>query len=171
MDFVADQLVNGRKVRCLTVVDDFTRECLATILDTSITGNRVARELDAISPNEVPLDRSASTTDLSSPVEFSIRGHYSRGVRLQFIRPGRPVENVYIESFNGKFRDECLNEHWFTSMDHARVLIEAWRHEYNQERPHSSRGNATPAEFAKAWLSRAGKMTSVQPADSGSRRY
>jgi transposase InsO family protein len=95
---------------------------------------------------------------------------YERRIRLRFIRPGKPVENAYIESFNGKLRDECLNEHWFKSLAEARVLIEAWRREYNQERPHSSLGDATPAEFAAAWLDHA-KITSNQPADSGSRPY
>jgi len=172
MDFVADQLVNGRKVRCLTVVDDFTRECLATVLDTSLTGGRVARELDAVIAKRGARPRSIT---LDNGPEFTGRvldaWAYSRGIRLQFTRPGRPVENAYIESFNGKFRDECLNEHWFTSLGEARILIEAWRREYNHQRPHSSLGNATPNEFAAAWLAQNPNFTFNHPADSGSRRY
>jgi putative transposase len=114
MDFVADGLIGGRRLRCLTIVDDCTRES----------------EFDG-----KVLDQWA----------------YRNDVRLSFIRPGKPNENAYIESFNGKFRDECLNEHWFISLAHARSIIEAWRIEYNIERPHSSLGNRTPHEFAADW--------------------
>lgn len=166
MDFVADSLANGRRIRCLTLVDDFTKECLATVVDTSITGLRVARELDqVIASRKMPMSIS-----VDNGPEFAGRlldeWAYRQGVRLRFIRPGKPVENAYIESFNGKFRDECLNEHWFTSLAEARVLIEAWRIEYNLERPHSSIGDATPAEFARRWLAAEAQITSNQPADS-----
>lgn len=171
MDFVADALANGRRIRCLTLVDDFTKECLATVVDTSITGLRVARELDqVIVSRKMPVSIS-----VDNGPEFAGRvldeWAYRQGVRLRFIRPGKPVENAYIESFNGKFRDECLNEHWFTTLAEARVLIEAWRTEYNLERPHSSIGDSTPAEFARRWVAAEGEITSNQPADSGSRSY
>jgi putative transposase len=172
MDFVSDALASGRRIRCLTLVDDFTKECLATVPDTSITGLRVARELDrVIAQRCAPI----SITVDNGP-EFAGRvldeWAYRNGIRLRFIRPGKPVENAYVESFNGKFRDECLNEHWFASLAEARVMIEAWRREYNFERPHSSIGNATPAEFAEAWRLAAGaQITSNQPADSGSNAY
>ena len=95
---------------------------------------------------------------------------YQAGVRLSFIRPGKPVENAYIESFNGRFRDECLNEHWFLTMAHARRSIEAWRIEYNTERPHSSLGNLTPEEYAKNGLSRS-ERADLLTSDSSSRPY
>ena len=148
MDFVADGLIGGRRLRCLTIVDDCTRECLAIEVDTSITGLRV----------QAVLDRLADTRDLPKSItvdngpefygQVLDQWAYRAGVELSFIRPGKPNENAYIESFNGKFRDECLNEHWFLSLTHARNLIETRRIEYNTERPHSSLGNRTPAEFA-----------------------
>jgi len=148
MDFVADGLIGGRRLRCLTIVDDCTRECLAIEVDTSITGLRV----------QAVLDRLADTRGLSKSItvdngpefygQVLDQWAYRTGVELSFIRPGKPNENAYIESFNGKFRDECLNEHWFLSLAHARSVIEAWRIEYNTERPHSSLGNRTPEEFA-----------------------
>lgn len=171
MDFVSDALANGRRVRCLTLVDDFTKECLATVVDTSITGLRVARALDEV----IERRSKPSSISVDNGPEFAGRvldeWAYRRGIRLRFIRPGKPIENAYVESFNGRFRDECLNEHWFESLGEARALIEAWRHEYNQERPHSSIGNATPAEFAARWLAETAQITSNQPADSGSGPY
>lgn len=149
MDFVADGLRDGRRLRCLTIVDDYSRECLAIEVDTSINGQRVSAVLERLADlRGLP----ASITVDHGP-EFE--GHvldtwaYEHRLRLNFIRPGKPVENAYIESFNGRFRDECLNEHWFLSMAHARQVIENWRNEYNTDRPHSSLGNLTPEEFAK----------------------
>ncbi len=171
MDFVADALANGRRIRCLTLVDDFTRECLATVVDTSITGLRVARELERVIGGRT----APASISVDNGPEFAGRvldeWAYRQGIRLRFIRPGKPVENAYIESFNGKFRDECLNEHWFTSLTEARILIEAWRTEYNIERPHSSIGDATPAEFAQRWLAGEDQIKSNQPADSGLKPY
>lgn len=149
MDFVADGLVDGRKLRCLTIVDDYSRECLALEVDTSINGRRVAAVLDRLGDlRGLPL---SITVDHGPEFEGQVLDAwaYERGVRLSFIRPGKPVENAYIESFNGRFRDECLNEHWFLTMAHARRVIESWRIEYNTERPHSSLGDLTPEEFAK----------------------
>lgn len=172
MDFVSDSLASGRRIRCLTLVDNFTKESLAIVADTSIIGLRVARELDRV----IAARGAPESISVDNGPEFAGRvldeWAYSKGVRLRFIRPGKPVENAYVESFNGKFRDECLNEHWFASLAEARVLIEAWRREYNLERPHSSIGNATPAEFANAWrVAAAAQITSNQPADSGSGPY
>lgn len=171
MDFVADSLADGRRVRCLAVVDDFTRECVAAVVDTSITGARVARELEQVIAGR---GSPASITVDNGP-EFAGRvldeWAYRRGIRLRFIRPGKPVENAYAESFNGKFRDECLNEHWFTSLNHARALVGQWQQEYNHERPHSSLGDLPPAVFAAQWLADRSRITSNQPADSGSIPY
>lgn len=148
MDFVADGLIGGRRLRCLTVVDDCTRECLAIEVDTSIPGARVQAVLERLSDTR-GLPQSI-TVDNGPEFDGKVldQWSYRTGVQLAFIRPGKPNENAYIESFNGRFRDECLNEHWFISLAHARRIIEAWRIEYNTERPHSSLGNQTPQEFA-----------------------
>ena len=149
MDFIADGLIDSRKLRVLAIVDDYSRECLALEVDTSITGRRVAAVLDRLGDlRGLPL---SITVDHGPEFEGQVLDSwaYERGVRLNFIRPGKPVENAYIESFNGRFRDECLNEHWFLTMAHARRVIEHWRIEYNTERPHSSLGDMTPEEFAK----------------------
>jgi putative transposase len=148
MDFIADGLADSRRIRCLVIVDDYSRECLVIEVDTSITGARVAAVLDRIADGRgLP---TSITVDHGPEFEGQVLDAwaYRRGVRLSFIRPGKPVENAYIESFNGKFRDECLNEHWFVTMAHARRLIESWRIEYNTERPHSSLGDRTPTEYA-----------------------
>lgn len=150
MDFVSDGLAYGRRFRCLNIVDDYTRECLAIEVDTSLPGLRVAQVLQRLAelrglPKSITVDNDP---------EFAGRAldawAYQVGVKLSFIRPGKPVENAYIESFNGKFRDECLNEHWFMSLRHAKSLIEDWRVEYNTERPHSALGYLTPEQFAPA---------------------
>jgi putative transposase len=148
MDFVADGLRDGRKLRCLTIVDNYSRECLAIEVDTSITGRRVVMVLERLADSRgLPL---SITVDHGPEFEGQVLDAwaYTRGVVLNFIRPGKPVENAYIESFNGRFRDECLNEHWFLTMAHARETIENWRKEYNTERPHSSLGDLTPEGFA-----------------------
>ncbi len=148
MDFVSDGLADGRRLRCLTVVDDCTRECLALEVDTSITGTRVKAVMERLADTR-GLPRSI-TVDHGPEFEGQVLDAwaYAANVQLAFIRPGKPNENAYIESFNGKFRDECLNEHWFQTMAHARQIIEAWRVEYNTERTHSSLDDLTPEEFA-----------------------
>jgi len=148
MDFVADGLIGGRRLRCLTIVDDCTRECLAIEVDTSITGLRVQAVLDRLA--DIRGLSQSITVDNGPEFDGKVLDQwaYRTGVQLSFIRPGKPNENAYIESFNGKFRDECLNEHRFISLAQAREIIEAWRLEYNTERPHSSLGNRTPLEFA-----------------------
>lgn len=150
MDFVSDGLAYGRRFRCLNVVDDYTRECLVIEVDTSLPGQRVRQVLERLREMRgLPL----SITVDNGP-EFAGKvldaWAYEVGITLSFIRPGKPVENAYIESFNGRFRDECLNEHWFVSLRHAKHLIESWRIEYNTERPHSSLGYLTPEQFARA---------------------
>jgi putative transposase len=169
MDFVSDGLCDGRRLRCLAIVDDYSRECLVLEVDTSITGKRVAAVLERLADlRGLPL---SITVDHGPEFEGQVLDAwaYQAGVRLSFIRPGKPVENAYIESFNGRFRDECLNEHWFLTMAHARRAIEAWRIEYNTERPHSSLGNLTPEEYAKNGLSRS-ERADLLTSDSSSGR-
>ena len=148
MDFVADSLAGGRRLRCLAIVDNFSRECLAIEVDTSITGTRVKRVLEHLTqvrglPRAIQVDNGPEFAG-----KILDAWAYESKVQLAFIRPGKPIENAYIESFNGRFRDECLNEHWFFTIDHARVVIEAWRKEYNEQRPHSSLNYLTPKQFA-----------------------
>ena len=149
IDFVGDCLSSGKVIRMLTVVDDYTRECLAIEVDTSLGGLRVGRALDRIA-NERGLPEAIV---LDNGPEFRGRAlaawSEERRVRLEFIQPGKPVQNAYAESFNGRLRDECLNANWFTSLSDAWRKIEAWRQDYNQERPHSSLNYMPPAEFAK----------------------
>jgi len=147
MDFVSDALTDGRKFRSLNIVDDYNRECLAAEVDTSIPGARVVRVLERLGerrglPEVLVTDNGPESAGQALDVWA-----YQRGVRLRFIDPGKPVQNAFIESFNGKMRDECLNEHWFISLTEARQTIEAWRRDYNEVRPHSSLGNRTPQEF------------------------
>jgi putative transposase len=150
MDFVSDALSVGRRFRSLNIVDDFNRECLASEVDTSITGVRVVRVLERLR-DERGLPK---TLVMDNGPEFAGRAldvwAYRQGVNLHFIEPGKPVQNAYIESFNGKMRDECLNEHWFVSVGEARETIEAWRRDYNEVRPHMALGNRTPKEFCGA---------------------
>jgi len=165
MDFVADGLIGGRRLRCLTIVDDCTRECLAIEVDTSITGLRVQGVLERLAetrglPQSITVDNGPEFDG-----QVLDKWAYRRNVHLSFIRPGKPNENAYIENFNGKFRDECLNEHWFISLAHARSIVEAWRIEYNTERPHSSLANLTPEEFATR-RARQNEETVFLPADS-----
>ena len=145
---MSDSLAWGRRIRMLTVEDTYTRESLAIEVDTSLPGVRVARVLDGViaergvAPVEIVLDNGPELTSRALD-----QWAYERGVRLRFIEPGKPVQNAFIESFNGRFRDECLNEHWFLSLAGARKTVEDWRMDYNQNRPHSSLGNLTPEEF------------------------
>ena len=151
MDFVSDRLVDGRWFRVLTVVDQFTRECLLLFADSSLSGEKVAAELECVVRQRgVPL---SITVDNGS--EFASRAMdawaYRNGIHLDFIRPGKPVENGYIESFNGRLRDECLNVNLFFSLEDSRGKLEAWRQDYNLARPHSALGDQTPVAFAAAW--------------------
>lgn len=148
LDFVADTLDSGRRFRILVVVDDFTRECLALVVDTSLSGMRVARELDAlIAARGRPLMVvSDNGTELTS--RAILQWQEENGVEWHYIAPGKPMQNGFVESLNGRLRDECLNEHLFRSLPSARVIIEAWRADYNHHRPHTSLGGLTPTEFA-----------------------
>jgi putative transposase len=148
MDFVSDSLYNGRRFRVLTVVDNFSRECPVLEADHSLTGKRVARVLDRIAltrelPEVITVDNGPEF--ISKALDLWA---FENGVKLRFIQPGKPVQNAYIESFNGKFRNECLNDNVFVSLNSARNIIEDWRLDYNSERPHSSLDNMTPEEFA-----------------------
>lgn len=149
LDFVSDALSDGRRFRIFAVVDDFTRECLALVADTSLSGARVARELDAVMktrgrPVTIVSDNGTeltSTAILRWQAETSVAWHY--------IQPGKPQQNGFVESFNGRLRDELLNETTFGSLAQARRIIEAWRVDYNGERPHTSLNGLTPNEFAR----------------------
>ena len=149
MDFVSDCVSSGKVIRMLTIVDDCTRECPAIEVDTSLGGLRVRRVLDRIA-NERGLPEAIV---VDNGPEFRGRAltawSEERGVRLEFIQPGKPVQNAYIESFNGRLRDECLNANWFTSLSDARRKVETWRQDYNEQRPHSSLNYLPPAEFAR----------------------
>ncbi|MCC5053868.1 IS3-like element IS476 family transposase [Xanthomonas campestris pv. campestris] len=148
MDFVFDALANARRIKCLTVVDDFTRESVDIAVDHGISGAYVVRLLDQAAcfrgyPRAVRTDNGPEFTSRAF-----IAWTQQHGIEHILIEPGAPTQNAYIESFNGKFRDECLNEHWFTSLAQARDVIADWRRHYNQIRPHSSCGRIPPAQFA-----------------------
>lgn len=147
MDFVTDSIVTGRRFRALVIVDDYSRECPAIEVDTSLGGIRVVYVLERLAetrglPQVITVDNGP---------EFASRvldeWAYRHGVKLNFIRPGKPVENAYAESFIGRLRDECLNENWFITLKNARETIEVWRVDYNERRPHTSLGGLTPREF------------------------
>ena len=147
MDFVSDSIVTGRRFRALAIVDDYSRECPAIEVDTSLGGARVVSVLEKLAdirglPEVITVDNGP---------EFAGRAMdewaYRKGIKLSFIRPGKPIENAFAESFNGRLRDECLNTNWFLNIKHARELIENWRKDYNTVRPHSALGGLSPQEF------------------------
>ena len=149
MDFVFDRTADGRVIKCLTVIDDGTHEAVAIVPERAIGGEPLTRILDRLwfergLPHVIRTDNGK---------EFCSRAMmnwaHQRGVLLRQIQPGKPNQNAYIESFNGRLRDECLNEHWFVSLGHAKTIIEAWRQEYNNERPKKSLGGLTPAAYAR----------------------
>jgi putative transposase len=151
MDFVSDALADGRRFRILVVVDDFTRECLCLVADTSLSGRRVARELDAVivsrgRPVTIVSDNGTELTSMAI-----LRWSQETSVDWHYIAPGKPTQNAFAESFNGRLRDELLNETLFASLAHARQALEAWKQDYNNIRPHSGLGNLPPAIYA--WLS------------------
>ena len=148
MDFVSDQLFNGKRFRSLTMLDSYTRECLAIHVDRSIQGTDVVEGLDRLKtsrgvPDYLRVDNGPEF--ISKALDLWA---YQEGVRLHFSRPGKPTDNALIESFNGSFRDECLHTNWFLSVGDARQKIEQWRRDYNEFRPHSSLAYKTPSEFA-----------------------
>jgi putative transposase len=149
MDFVADQLSNGRRFRVLNVVDDCTREMIGQLVSVSISGRQVARFLEQLieirgKPYGIVCDNG---TEFTSKAMF----FWSKesNVKLQFIQPGKPTQNAFVESLNGKFRNECLNQHWFRTLDEAKYEIDQWREHYNHVRPHSSLNYLPPAVYAK----------------------
>ena len=167
MDFVFDRVASGRTMKCLVVVDDATHEAIAIVPEHTIGGDHLTRILDGICAQR----GTPSVIRTDNGPEFIGRAMlnwaHRRGVTLRLIEPGKPNQNAYVESFNGRFRDECLNEHWFVSLAHARMVIEAWRREYNEERPKKSLAGLTPAQYAKQLAAR----PSTMPADSKSLRY
>jgi putative transposase len=149
MDFVSDSLSNGRRIKCLTVADDFSHECVDIAVDFGISGQYVTRLLDqaAIFRGYPVAVRTDNGPEFTSRVFLAWTTLH--GIRHILIQPGRPMQNGYIESFNGKFRDECLNEQWFQSLPQARDCIAEWRKDYNEVRPHSSLGRIPPSQFAQ----------------------
>ena len=147
LDFVSDRLGDGRTFRALTIVDDFSKLCPAIEVDTSLTGLRVIRALE----RAIELHGKPKLLVMDNGPEFTCRAldawAYRVGIALHWIDPGKPVQNAYVESFNGRFRDECLDVHHFTTLDDARGLIEQWREDYNHVRPHTSLGGLPPADF------------------------
>src|SRR5208282_3015094 len=167
MDFVSNRLLDGRWFRVLTVVDQFTRECLALLIDSSLTGQKVALAL-----SEIVAERGAPVSiTVDNGTEFQSKAMdvwaYQHGVQLDFIRPGRPTENGYIESFNGRLRDECLNVEVFFTLADVRDKLERWRHDYNQVRPHSALADHPPETFAAQWAETAAPVPEPVPAQAG----
>lgn len=153
MDFVADTTAIGRRFRTLNIIDEFTRECLAIEVAFSLPGKRVTRVLNRLmffngKPEKIVLDNGPEFT-CAAMLTWAAQNN----VDLDFIRPGKPMENAICESFNGRFRDECLNENWFLDLDHATQVIEEWRTDYNEKRPHGSLEQMTPKEFSDSFKS------------------
>lgn len=149
MDFAHDSCITGARIKVLTVVDDFTRSCPGLLTQSSIPGRGVTNFLDQRAviqgyPQSIRVDNGPEFTG-----KHFQQWAEQRGIYIDYIEPGKPMDNGFIESFNGKFRDECLNEHWFANLKHAQQIIENWRIEYNEVRPHSSLGDKTPYEFVK----------------------
>jgi putative transposase len=162
MDFVSDSLANGRRMRMLTIIDTWNRECPRIEVDFSLTGARVARVLEQLRLQ----GRCPTLIQVDNGPEFVSRAldawAHEHGVSLQFIRPGKPVENAHIESFNGRLREECLNQHAFVSIDDARKRLEAWRIDYNSVRPHSALGQLAPDQFRQLHQSTTGQTTNLK---------
>ena len=149
MDFVADQLSNGRRFRVLNVKDDHSKELIGQLVAYSISGAMVGRFLDQLigersAPDQITCDNG---TEFTSKAMFFWQ--QASGVKLAFIQPGKPTQNAFVESLNGRFRAECLNQHWFRDLEEARKIIDDWRYHYNHQRPHSTLGYMTPVAFAK----------------------
>lgn len=150
MDFMLDTLADGRRFRTLNILDTMSRECLAIEVDTSLPGQRVVQVLEQLvawygAPKQITIDNGPEFTGQTLDAWA-----YTHGVTLDFIEPGKPSQNGHLESFNGKFRDECLNAHWFASLAHARTIIQTWKEDYNTRRPHSALHGLTPLEFVQS---------------------
>lgn len=149
MDFVFDRTADSRVLKCLTIVDDATHEAVAIAVERGINGKGVTRILDRLAlarglPQAIRTDNGKEFCG-----KDMLTWAHETGVRLFLIQPGKPNQNAYVESFNGRLRDECLNEHWFTSLAHAQVIVEQWRREYNEERPKRGLGGLTPSAYAR----------------------
>jgi putative transposase len=167
MDFVFDRVASGRTLKCSAIVDDATHEAVAVMAEHTIGGDHLTRILEGIcsqrgKPRVIRTDNGPEFVG-----KAMLTWAHRHGIDLRLIEPGKPNQNAYVESFNGRLRDECLNEHWFTSLAHARAVIEAWRREYNDERPKRSLGGLTPAQYAKQLAIKAVAM----PEDSKAIRY
>ena len=170
MDFVADRLFSGQRFRILTLVDNFSRESLATRAGQRLTGDDVVAVLEELvnsrgRPESIRVDNGPEFISKS----LDLWAYWNK-VELDFSRPGKPTDNAYIESFNGKLRGECLNQHWFLSLEDAQEKLDSWRHDYNHRRPHSSLGNQSPAEFASAQARQKGSPPSTSANRIGLRR-
>jgi putative transposase len=159
MDFVFDRVAGGRALKCLAIVDDATHEAPAVIPEHAIGGDHLVHLLDGLCtahgyPKIIRTDNGKEFTG-----KATLTWAHEKGVSLRLIEPGKPNQNAYIESFNGRLRDECLNEHWFVSLAHARSVIEAWRREYNEERPKKALGGLTPVQYARQLLGKTGTVT------------
>lgn len=166
MDFVSDQLYDGRKLRALTLIDAYTRECLAIWVDQGIRGTHVVDVLANVTMQRgVPI---RIRVDNGPEFVSKVLDHwaYEQRVELAFSRPGKPTDNAHIEAFNGRLRQECLNQHWFLSLDDARAKIEAWRVAYNESRPHGALNWDTPAEFARRCLQAQATARAMKPENS-----
>jgi putative transposase len=166
-DFVFDRVASGRMIKCLVIVDDATHEAVAIVPEHTIGGDHLTRILDSIcsqrgKPSIIRTDNGPEFTG-----KAMLTWAHRNGIGLRLIEPGKPNQNAYVESFNGRLRDECLNEHWFTSIAHARAVIESWRREYNEERPKKSLGGLTPNQYAKQLAIKA----VIMPENSNALRY
>lgn len=159
MDFVFDRTAEGRVIKCLTIVDDATHEAVAIVPERAIGGHALTRILDRLAlerglPQAIRTDNGKEFCG-----RVMLTWAHARGVRLFLIEPGKPNQNAYIESFNGRLRDKCLNEHWLVSLAHAKAVIEAWRREYNEERPKKSLGGLTPSAYARKLADKSATLT------------
>lgn len=161
LDFVSDQMTDGRHFRILTVIDNCTRECLALVADTSLSGRRVARELDAIIAQRGRPDMIISDNGTELTSNAILGWADESGVGWHYIAPGKPQQNGFNESFNGRLRDELLNETLFRSLPHARIVLESWRRDYNEARPHSKLAWLTPKAYAEALAGKIGRPAAL----------
>lgn len=161
LDFVSDQMTDGRRFRILTVIDNCTRECLGLVADTSLSGRRVARELDTIILRRGRPETIISDNGTEYTSNAILAWADDTGVSWHYIAPGKPQQNGFNESFNGRLRDELLNETLFRSLPHARIVLEAWRRDYNETRPHSKLGWLTPTAYARALTGQIGRPAAL----------